>query len=112
MKPHEALQCCGPIDDLLDARLFKALGEPTRLKLLSCLTKCGRPCSVSELTQCCAVDLSVVSRHLGVLERAGVLTATKQGRVVFYAVRYEHLIDVFRALAAAVEDYRPESLPS
>ncbi len=108
MKPREALDCCGPIDDLLDAELFKALGEPTRLKLLSCLAKCGRACSVTELTECCAVDLSVVSRHLGVLERAGVLTATKKGRTVFYAVRYTHLSNAFRDLASAVEDCCPE----
>ncbi len=108
MKPQEALTCCGPIDDLLDAELFKALGEPTRLKLLSCLAKCGRACSVTELTECCAVDLSVVSRHLGVLEKAGVLSATKQGRTVFYAVRYKHLTDAFRALARAVDDCRPK----
>jgi len=108
VKPHETLNCCGPIDDLLDAELFKALGEPTRLRLLACLAKCGRPCSVTELTECCAVDLSVVSRHLVVLEKAGVLTATKQGRAVFYAVRYKHLTDAFRALARAVEDCRPK----
>jgi ArsR family transcriptional regulator len=108
MNPLDAAKCCGPIDDLLDAELFKALGEPTRLKLLSCLAKCGRPCSVTELTECCAVDLSVVSRHLSVLERAGVLTATKEGRTVFYTVRYKHLTDAFRALARSVEDCRPK----
>ncbi|TWU07418.1 putative HTH-type transcriptional regulator [Allorhodopirellula heiligendammensis] len=112
MKPHETLQCCGPIDDLLDAELFKALGEPTRLKLLSCLAKCGRACSVTELTECCAVDLSVVSRHLGVLERAGILTATKEGRTVYYAVRYKDLRDAFRAIARAVEDCRPKRAAS
>ncbi|MEQ9587262.1 MAG: metalloregulator ArsR/SmtB family transcription factor [Parvibaculaceae bacterium] len=108
MKPQEASRCCGPIDDLLDAELFKALGEPTRLKLLSCLAKCGRPCSVTELTECCAVDLSVVSRHLSVLEKAGVLTAAKKGRTVFYAVRYRHLTEAFRALAKAIDGYRPK----
>jgi ArsR family transcriptional regulator len=108
MKPQEASQCCGPIDDLLDAELFKALGEPTRLKLLSCLAKCGRACSVTELTECCAVDISVVSRHLGVLEKAGVLTATKQGRTVFYEVRYKHLTEAFRSLAKAIEGCRPK----
>jgi len=108
MKPQDAAKCCAPIDDLLDAELFKALGEPTRLKLLSCLAKCGRPCSVTELTECCAVDLSVVSRHLGVLEKAGVLTATKEGRTVYYTVRYKDLTDAFRALARAVEGYRPK----
>ena len=108
MKPQEASQCCGPIDDLLNAELFKALGEPTRLRLLSCLAKCGRPCSVTELTECCAVDFSVVSRHLGMLEKAGVLAATKEGRTVFYEVRYKHLTDAFRALAKAIEGCRPK----
>lgn len=112
MKPQEASQCCGPINDLLDAELFKALGEPTRLKLLSCLAKCGRACSVTELTECCAVDLSVVSRHLGILAKAGVLTATKKGRTVFYAVRYKHLTGAFRSLARAVEDCRPRRTAS
>ncbi|QDS94614.1 HTH-type transcriptional repressor SmtB [Roseimaritima multifibrata] len=108
MKPQEASQCCGPIDDLLDAELFKALGEPTRLKLLSCLAKCGRACSVTELTECCKVDFSVVSRHLSVLEKAGVLTATKEGRTVMYAVRYKHLSEAFRGLAVAFEGCRPK----
>lgn len=108
MKPRETLKCCEPIDDLLDAELFKALGEPTRLKLLSCLAKCGRPCSVTELTECCNVDLSVVSRHLSVLEKAGVLAAEKQGRTVFYSVRYKHLTEAFRSLAKAVEGCRPK----
>jgi ArsR family transcriptional regulator, arsenate/arsenite/antimonite-responsive transcriptional repressor len=108
MKPHEASRCCGPIDDLLDAELFKALGEPTRLKLLSCLAKCGRPCSVTELTECCAVDFSVVSRHLGVLEKAGILTSVKEGRTVFYSLRYQHLTKAFRGLARAIEGYRPK----
>ncbi|QEG40836.1 ArsR/SmtB family transcription factor [Roseimaritima ulvae] len=108
MKPQEASQCCGPIDDLLDAELFKALGERTRLQLVSCLAKCGRPCSVTELAECCAVDFSVVSRHLSVLEKAGVLTATKQGRTVFYEIRYKHLSEAFRSLAKAIESCRPK----
>ena len=108
MTPQEASKCCGPIDDLLDAELFKALGDPTRLRLLSCLAKCGRPCSVTELTECCAVDLSVVSRHLSSLEKAGVLSSAKEGRTVFYSVRYKHLTEAFRALAKAIEGCRPK----
>lgn len=108
MDPQEAAKCCGPMDELLDAELFKALGDPTRLKLLSCLAKCGRPCSVTELTQCCAVDLSVVSRHLSALEKAGVLSSAKEGRTVFYTVRYKHLTDAFRSLAKAIEQCRPK----
>lgn len=106
--PKAAAGCCGPVDGLLDPGLFKALGDPTRLALLACLMKCGRACSVGEIAECCSVDLSVVSRHLQVLARAGAAEARKQGREVFYAARYEHLAGVLRDLAAAVDSCCPE----
>jgi len=96
-----------PIDQHLSADLFKALGDPTRLRLLACLAKCSRPCSVSEIAECCSVDLSVVSRHLALLERAGVLDAVKAGRVVSYSVRYSHLAGMLRSLAEAFDQCCP-----
>lgn len=108
MTPEDAAKCCGPVDALLDAELFKALSDPTRLKLFSCLAKTGRACSVTELTECCSVDFSVVSRHLGILERAGLLVVTKEGRTVLYRVRYQPLAKTFRALAQAIEACRPK----
>ena len=105
--PLAAQQCCGPLDTCLDAALFKALSDPTRLALLACLAKCGRGCSVSEVAECCSVDFSVVSRHLALLERAGVLSAVKSGRTVTYEVRYEHLAQSLRAVADAVMDCVP-----
>jgi DNA-binding transcriptional ArsR family regulator len=101
--PKEAAGCCGPIDALLDARLFKALADPTRVQLLSCLAKCARACSVGEVAECCSVDLSVVSRHLALLEQAGILSASKQGRTVFYSVRYTDLARNLRGLADALD---------
>src|SRR5271154_3181711 len=89
--PKQAAACCGPIDDLLDPELFKGLCDPTRLSLLGCLAKCGRPCSVSELAECCSVDFSVVSRHLALLERSGIVESSKDGRTVFYTVKYVEL---------------------
>ena len=103
MTHKQAAKCCSPVDELLDPELFKALCDPTRLKLLSCLAKCGRPCSVSEVAECCSVDLSVVSRHLSQLESAGVLESSKSGRTVSYAVCYDALCDTLRELANAIE---------
>ncbi len=95
------------IDRLLDPALFKALGDPTRARLLACLAKCGRACSVSEAAECCSVDFSVVSRHLSLLERAGVLNSSKQGRTVFYVVNYAELSERLRGLASALEQCVP-----
>jgi ArsR family transcriptional regulator, arsenate/arsenite/antimonite-responsive transcriptional repressor len=103
MTPKQAAKCCAPVDQLLDPELFKSLCDATRLKLLACLAKCGRACSVTEVAECCSVDLSVVSRHLAMLEKAGVLESAKEGRTVYYAVRYRQLSQTLRALADAIE---------
>ena len=88
---------------LLEPELFRALGDPTRLALLACLSRCARECSVSEIAGCCSVDLSVVSRHLGTLERAGLVSCRREGRAVLYAVRLTDISERLRALAAAFE---------
>lgn len=106
MTPKLASQCCAPVDDLLDPEFFKALGDPTRGQLLSCLIKCGRACSVTQIAECCAVDISVVSRHLATLARVGLLDSTKRGRTMYYGVRVEHFCTRLRALADAVEGSR------
>jgi ArsR family transcriptional regulator len=92
------------LDNALDPEFFKALSDPTRLKLLACLAKCGRMCSVTEVAECCSVDFSVVSRHLAMLADAGILDFRKEGRTAFYQVRFGHITGFFRALADAFND--------
>ncbi len=105
--PKVAASLLGPIDDLLAVELFRALSDPTRNKILSCLAKCGRSCSVSEIAECCHVDLSVVSRHLATLAKAKILDSLKEGRTVFYSVRYNEVTLLLRNLAQAFEDCCP-----
>lgn len=109
MSPRQAAACARPVDGLLDPTLFKCLADPTRARIFSCLVKCGRPCAVGEVAECCAVDLSVVSRHLQQLARAGLLDVARSGRTVSYEVRYEPLVRTLRALAAAVEECAPSA---
>jgi predicted transcriptional regulator len=63
---------------------------------------------VTEVAACCSVDMSVVSRHLGMLADAGILESTKTGRNVSYRVRYAELTQSLRALADAFEVCCPE----
>lgn len=95
------------IDAHLNPAFFKALSDPTRVLLLSCLAKCARSCSVSEVAECCAVDLSVVSRHLAQLQKAGLVAAKKSGRMVSYSVRYAEFAAALRQLADAIEECCP-----
>jgi len=105
--PKQAARRRGSLDRALDPDVFKALSDPTRARLLACLAKCARPCTVSELAACCDVDLSVVSRHLAQLARAGLLDSDRSGRTVRYTARSAELAARFRALAAAFDECCP-----
>lgn len=109
VSPEQAARSRAAIDALLCPELFRALGDPTRVSLLACLAKCRRPATVSEVAACCAVDLSVVSRHLALLQQTGVLHARKEGRTVWYSVRYAELSRALRDLADAIDECCPPS---
>lgn len=60
-------------------RVFAALSDPTRRQLMRRL--CIGPATVSELAQPIAMSLNAVSKHLKVLEQAGLVRREVQGRV-------------------------------
>ena len=101
--PRTASRRQDELDDLLRPELFKALADPTRLRLLTCLIKCGRACSVSELAACCSVDFSVVARHLALLARAELVAGEKRGRVVWYTPLTAELGRQLRAMAEELD---------
>ncbi|MCL4219784.1 MAG: ArsR family transcriptional regulator [Phycisphaerales bacterium] len=105
--PRQAARRKARLDQVLCPDLLKALAEPTRARLLSCLLKCGRPCSVTEVAECCSIDFSVVARHLSTMARAGLLNFEKRGRVAWYTARREELAAHFRALADAIDELEP-----
>ena len=103
MKRIQDDPCCEGIGELLEPKFFKALGDPNRIVLLAQLAQCRAPCSVSQIAACCPVDLSVVSRHLGTLRDAGIIEGKKQGKEVYYSVRYPEMVSTLRGIADAIE---------
>jgi DNA-binding transcriptional ArsR family regulator len=63
-------------DDKLDA-VFSALADPTRRRILTRLT--DGPASITELAQPFSMTLPAVSKHLRVLQRAGLLRLEREG---------------------------------
>ncbi len=66
----------------LKADLLKALGQPTRLKILELLVK-GERC-VCEIFPAIGGEQSNVSKHLGFLRSQGIVIADRRGMRVFY----------------------------
>ena len=82
-------------------RLFRALGDETRLRLIDRLRE-GEQC-VCDLTDELEAGQSRLSFHLKTLKDAGVVTDRRDGRWVYYALNPE----TFATLQAIVEDLKP-----
>lgn len=99
--------CCSPVlqgslskqDAEELASLFKALGDPVRLRLLSFIAEQpeGEAC-VCYLTEPTGLSQPTVSHHLKLLHDAGLLHREKRGAWVFYRVVPERLEAVRAAL--------------
>jgi ArsR family transcriptional regulator len=107
-RPPPLPQCCRHLDRLLSPPFFKALGDPNRLALLTRLAGCCEPSTVTELSTCCPVDLSVVSRHLAILRDAGIVESRRSGKEVRYRVRFDVLSGSFRRIADAIDGCCPD----
>jgi ArsR family transcriptional regulator len=107
--PGEA--CCSGLAQMLSPKLFKALGDPSRVGLLIRLAEAGGPCTVSDVAKGGNVDISVVSRHLAILREAGIIQCVKQGKEVMCTVQTDRLAGVLRDLADALEQCCPAKAP-
>jgi len=100
---ESAAACCPSLSELLTPKLFKALGDPTRVGILARLAESCGSCTVGRIAEGLPVDFSVVSRHLAVLRDAGIVEAERRGKEVHYQVRYQSLVSCLRQLADAIE---------
>ncbi|BDC50801.1 hypothetical protein F183_A31170 [Bryobacterales bacterium F-183] len=84
------------------SRLFRALGEPSRLRLLALLAQ-GESC-VTELALSEGDDMSAISQRLRVLRSENLVVRRRSGKHINYALADQHIVDlVFNALAHASE---------
>ncbi|MEA2802850.1 MAG: hypothetical protein QOE49_2945 [Rhodospirillaceae bacterium] len=74
------------------ASVFAALGDETRLGLLAKLTN-GEPQSISHLTSGTRLTRQAVTKHLRVLQGAGVVRANRVGRESRFALDPKPIVD-------------------
>ncbi len=80
------------------AAVAKALADPKRLCVLQSLGESER--SVSELAHEVACHVPNMSQHLAVLRSAGLVTARRQGNVVYYRLADPRIMEAFRLIEA------------
>lgn len=71
------------------AELFKALGDPTRVKILSCLQTSDM--CVGEIADKLGMSTSAISHQLRVLKAIKLVKGTKEGKEVRYSLDDDHV---------------------
>jgi len=90
-----------PTERQLQAKYFRALGDPTRLHILELL--CGEELSVKEIVQRVGTSQPRVSAHLACLRWCGFVATRRQHRTVRYRLadqRIANMLDLARSLLA------------
>ncbi|WP_433530681.1 ArsR/SmtB family transcription factor [Micromonospora sp. CA-263727] len=102
----QAVACCSPLavrpmdaeQAVVVAPMFKALGDPVRLRLMSMIASVPEIC-VCDLTPAFELSGPTISHHLKVLREAGLVHAERRGTWVWYQVEP----DAFRQLRALLD---------
>jgi ArsR family transcriptional regulator, arsenate/arsenite/antimonite-responsive transcriptional repressor len=105
--------CCAPLvaAPLSEAQsaelapIFKAIGDPVRLRLLSMIASTAEVC-VCDLTDPFTLSGPTISHHLRVLREAGLVDCERRGTWVYYWVRPE----VLGKLSALLEIAAPAAV--
>lgn len=96
-----------PGDDLLRVTsVFKLLGDPTRSRLLYALLEAGELC-VCDLSAVTGLLETTVSQALRLLRESGVVSARREGRLVYYRLADEHV----RMLLGLAREHVTHDLP-
>lgn len=88
--------------EALDPAFFNACCDPVRLELVRRLVEIDSA-DIGELAKHFDRDRSVISRHLALLERAGVVGSKKSGRHVVYALNGPNIVARFETLLKAIK---------
>jgi len=91
-----------PLAEELLPKFFKALSDPTRIKIIQLLTKKER--NVSELIATLGVSQSGVSNHLACLKWCGFVTSRREGRRTYYRVTDERITNVLEFALRMISD--------
>ncbi|GAC1421513.1 MAG: metalloregulator ArsR/SmtB family transcription factor [Candidatus Velthaea sp.] len=99
--PQPANKDALAVSTSLTAKYFRALGDPTRLRILELVFE--RPLTVSDLIRELGLSQSNISNHLACLRWCGFVEADNRGKWAYYSARdpkVRNIIKLGRALVA------------
>ncbi|WP_405685499.1 ArsR/SmtB family transcription factor [Streptomyces sp. NBC_00057] len=95
------------------AKVFKALGDPVRLRLLSMIaSRAGGEVCVCDLTPAFDLSQPTISHHLKLLKQAGLIDSERRGTWVYYRLLPETTDRLAAILTRPAGQQLPETVPA
>ena len=103
----DPVACCAPLaatvlsDAEADAtaELFKALGDPARVRIVNVLATCGEPVCICNLVEPLGLSQPTVSHHMKKLLDAGLVEREQRGKWAYFSLKR----DAVEKLAAVAD---------
>ena len=76
------------------SQIFKAIGDPTRLKIIYVLSK--SPLCVCDIANLLDMSQSAISHHLRLLRNLRLVKYRKDGKLVIYSLDDDHVLELFK----------------
>ncbi len=91
------------LSEVYDVRLFKALSEPVRIRILEYLMLNGRS-DIGSIADNMAQDRSVISRHLNQMHAVGILSCEKETRHKYYTINAQTFVDKLERFVKQIKE--------
>ena len=89
MKKLPLIECCRTRDADATAAVFKALGDPARVKIVSLLASSDAPVCACEFIPTLGLSQATVSHHLKKLADAGLIEREQRGKWAYFSLAKE-----------------------
>ncbi|MED4453607.1 metalloregulator ArsR/SmtB family transcription factor [Metabacillus fastidiosus] len=83
------------------SKIFKALGDPTRIKILYLLSE--EECSVNHIAEVLDLSQSAISHQLSMLRNLRLVKYRREGNTLFYTYDDEHVISILHEVIRHIE---------
>ena len=86
----------------MGASMLRAMAHPMRVAIVELLSTTKR-LNVTEIYEKLNIEQASASHHLNILKTKGILESKREGRKIFYSLRYEKLKEIINSLDRCLE---------
>ena len=86
----------------MGASMLRAMAHPMRIAVMDLLTT-NKRLSVTEIYEKMNIEQASASHHLNILKNKGILESKREGKMIFYSLKHDKLMEIMNSLDRCIE---------